>query len=61
MINFKSVIKIYLTVIMVISLLVITDRLTEKNSNPVFIGDQFNSEVLIIKKGCIFPQRWEKL
>jgi hypothetical protein len=46
---------------MVISLLVITDRLTEKNSNPVFIGDQFNSEVLIIKKGCIFPQRWEKL
>lgn len=60
-ITFKSVLKIYLTVLMAISLLYITDRLTEKTSKPVFIGDQFNSNVLIMKKGCIFTKRWEKL
>jgi hypothetical protein len=60
-ITFQTIVKAYLVVLMVISLLIITDRLTEKTSKPILLGDQLNSTVLVMKKGCVFQYRWEKL
>lgn len=60
-ITFQSILKIYITVLMALSLLYITDRLVQKSSQPVIVDDQLGSVVLVLKKGCIFPQHWEKL
>jgi hypothetical protein len=60
-ISFKSIVQIYLVVLMFISLLFIVDRMTERQSKPIVVGNELNPVVLVIKKGCIFRKRTEKL
>lgn len=60
-ITFNTIIKCYLVILMVLSLLIISDRLTERTSKPMIIQDQINPVILVIKKGCLFPSRIEQL
>ncbi|MEW5821022.1 MAG: hypothetical protein AB1782_12595 [Cyanobacteriota bacterium] len=60
-ITFEYILKIYLVLLMVISLLYIIDRVTETTSKPVLIKDQIKTEVFVIKKGKFFPYRFKKL
>ncbi|MGD9580685.1 MAG: hypothetical protein AB7V50_04890 [Vampirovibrionia bacterium] len=60
-ITFEFIIKIYLVVLMVISIMVIADRLTEQTSRPIVIDGDINSTVLLIKKGQFLPARYVRL
>lgn len=60
-ITFESILKLYLVILMVISMLVIADRLTEITSEPIVVDNNLNSTVLLIKKGCFFRSRYVKL
>lgn len=60
-ITFETILKFYLVILMAISMMLITDRLTERSSKPIVVDNDLNSTILLIKKGCFFHSRYEKL
>ena len=60
-ITFNTVVKIYLSIVMLLSLAFIADRLSETTSKPIIVKDQIYSNTFVVKKGIFFPARIEKL
>lgn len=60
-ITFESILKLYLVILMVISMMVTVDRLTEQTSKPIVVDNDLNSTILLIKKGCFFRSRYVRL
>lgn len=59
-ITFTTIIRLYLVILMILSLLFIADRLLEESSRPVILSNNIDPVVVIIKKGPIFPGRLQR-